>query len=172
VKVVDPPADLRDYVDFDEYRDKWRSQYVQGGAIVASSRLVPSKIEIPRVGTWGIDRHAGLHGHEIAVLRFVDPRDLAPSEHEPGRDADVERYRNWMVEEGRVPPPITVMETDRGSLKISDGHRRYRAALEAGLEIPAWVYPIAEHPERKRDAYGHVLMVGLTYEMIEPRRTR
>jgi len=47
-----------------------------------------------------------------------------------------------------------------------DGHRRAAAAEQAGMQIPAWVSPIADHPDGTKDYEGNIQKVGLTYEMV------
>lgn len=124
-----------------------RSAYVdQTGAIVRSSRFEPSSTPVWPTGTWMVDDDG-----EIFILRSVRLSELEPSEfdwrhfREPGhwpRIRDAERYAEWM-EQGLVPPPIRVVETWRGNLRVVDGHRRLAAhALLSRKRIRAWVSPL------------------------------
>jgi len=120
--------------------------YVDGGAVIRSSRETPSAAGGAfKIGTWMVD-----DDHDVFVLRRVRLDALTPTEfawanfrepfHFP-RIRDAERYAGWM-EDGHEPPPITVLETDKGALNVNDGHRRLAAhALLARKTIKAWVSP-------------------------------
>jgi hypothetical protein len=56
----------------------------------------------------------------------------------PGRFV-VEKYVEW-VRRGSAIPPIRVLETERGTLRVTDGHHRIAAAQALGRRtIKAWV---------------------------------
>jgi hypothetical protein len=93
------------------------------------------------------------HTLTLAVHDYTDPR-CNPE----GRRWDVERYAPW-IEEGS-PHPITVVETDSGSLRVSDGHRRTAAAKMARQSVRAWVSWAV--PLEKRDSEGTPIKTRLT----------
>ena len=162
-----PPCEESGYADADAFDREIREQYIGTGV---SSRTTPAQFKMPALGTWTIDTYAGLHGHEIQVLAEVPVADLAASEDtfNMGRGADVEQYAEWALE-GKQAPPIAVLETDKGTLKVSDGHRRFYAAKAAGKPtILAWVAPTGPHPEGLVE-YGKTepMRVGLTFEMAQ-----
>lgn len=133
------------------YFDAWGSRRAE------SSRTTPQRpIDLP-IGVWMLDDFVGLHGREISQLRLLEPSVLLVSEDTgAGKRGDVARYAEWL-RQGLVPPPITVVETWEGNLKISNGHRRALAATEAGVLVPAWVGPTVTLPSGSR--------VGLTLEL-------
>ncbi len=122
------------------------------------------------VGSWRIDDDfKGLHGHEISQLREVLLADLITSELdefgrvEPGKRADVRRFEHWL-EQGREAPPIDVVETNKGKLKITDGHRRYVAAFrQSRKKMLAWVSP----GTLVRVSPGNSVFTGLTHELAQ-----
>lgn len=173
-----PPTDPRAYVRHSDLDAAYRAQYVQGDTVIASSRT--KKAEYPRfeLGTWRIDdEFRGMYGHEIDELVLVDdPRVLEPGEfdwsdptkmlRQSGKLEDMERYAQWMAD-GHSYPPIQVVETERGTLRITDGHRRAAAADSMGLPVRAWVSWLTDHPDPPRDQRGNIvpMSVGLTYEL-------
>lgn len=145
----------------------WQKTSTESGE---SSKTLPMAPLDLQVGQWMIDRFKGLHGREIAQLRLVDTANLLPSEdlvptNTEGRGDDSKLYRKWL-EEGRTPPPINVVETDKGTLRVTDGHRRYYAHKEAGMPVLAWVWPAMDHPngDRINGGKGPVMRVGMTFE--------
>jgi ParB-like chromosome segregation protein Spo0J len=102
----------------------------------------------------------------VEQLRELDPKELITSEdlvdtNTEGRRTHAERYAQWM-KEGKQAPPIDVVQTDSGKLKVTDGHRRLHAAKLAGKKILAWVSPRMD--TGKRDSDGNPLYTGMTYE--------
>lgn len=76
-----PPAEISAYISSDAWNEHLRRAYFDGeGRKVASSRMVPAEVETPPVGAWRMDSRCGLHGHELAQLREVDPQSLEISE--------------------------------------------------------------------------------------------
>lgn len=131
-----PPLHRREYLNRTDYNASLQATYPEG----VSSRATPQTAEIPPVGSWMIeDKHEQLDGHDIEQLVEVDVDQLEISEDTGrARFEDVERYARWTLE-GREAPPITVVQTDRGTLKTLD-HRRLLAAKAAGAQtIKAWV---------------------------------
>jgi hypothetical protein len=138
------------------------------GQKIASSRTKPQDpvtAKIP-VGAWRIDDTlCGCYGHEVEQLREMDVSTLVPAEDTgPERQADVQRYAQW-IREGKQPPPIDVIECENGSFKIVNGHRRWLAAQQAGNAIiQAWVSPIVEVLSPN---VGQLVKTGLTYELAQ-----
>ena len=165
----DPPARIEDFVPMSEFRKRYLSNYLKDGKVIANSTTVPSSDTLP-AGTWVIDDINGIHGREIGYVADVEPRTLDVSEVVPERIGDVERYAQWM-REGKRPPPIDVVETDKGTYKVTEGHRRRRAALQASGTVPAIVWPTAPHP-RGAVAYGESgpMRVALTWEILKALR--
>jgi hypothetical protein len=124
----------------------------------------------PAIGTWRIDHVRGLYGREISVLVELDPHHLVDSELDsagrllPERRPDAQRYEMW-IKEGYRPPPVEVLETDRGELKVTDGHRRLVASRNAGATLLCWVSPSANVPSGTLDCNGKPIKAGLTFEM-------
>lgn len=135
-----------------------------------------------KLGQWLIDDGMkGLYGHEIAQLRKFDytqirrlgdewqPGDVTMSEdlvewNQQGRGDHATRYAEWM-ESGLTAPPVTIIETDKGTFKITDGHRRANAAIMAKQPLYAWVWPAMQHPRGLLDSStGKTQVVGMTYE--------
>lgn len=174
-----PPRSPEDYVSREE-DDAWKARaYFQGGRQVASSREVRADYPELELGTWRIDDWVGAYGREISELVELCPRDLTPTEFDwrhpkdqlqyQGKWRDALRYASWM-DDGWMPPPITVVESQAGDLRVVDGHRRLAAADMAGVPIRAWVSWAADHPRGLTDAQtGEPLIVGLTYEISHPR---
>lgn len=110
-------------------------------------------------GTWRIDDEDwNGYGYAVHELRWLQLDDLEPTETawKYERRHYVDRYAEWR-REGLVPPPIEVVETVRRRLRIINGHRRWAAARELDVLVPAWVSPIIEV-----EGLGKV---GLTYEL-------
>ncbi len=117
-----------------------RSTYFDtDGKQIASSRTTPARYPDVALRVWKIDRSfRSLYGHFIDQLLELDPHSLTLSEldytdprcNPEGLRWDAECYARWM-EEGSVPPPISVLETDSGTLRVSNGHRRTAAAKMA-----------------------------------------
>jgi hypothetical protein len=149
-----------------DFGKKERANYFdEEGNKKASSREVPQAPDDTPLGTWRKDDSwKGSYGTDIEQLRELDPNDIIPSEDTgPERKGDVERYTEW-AKEGRPVPPIKVVETDNGKMKVYDGHRRWLAAKKAGTKIRAWVSPSATIPG-KIDSEGRPMKTGLTHEL-------
>lgn len=115
-----------------------------------------------------IDSFDGIHGRLIWELRRFNPRDLTPREfrwedpYEELRMGGKWRYVDKYVERlrmGEEPPPITVIQSEGGDLRVIDGHRRLAAADIVGTPIMAWVSWTVPSPEGT--------MTGLTYEIAQ-----
>jgi RNA polymerase sigma factor (sigma-70 family) len=165
-----PPVDESQYTDADEHHKKlWQFYHDRN----ASSRTTPSELPNPPVGSWRMDKHFGIYGREIEQLRMVPVHELTLSEgdytdpkvNDEGRGDDARRYAGWMKEHGLEHlPPIHVVETDQGTHRVVNGHRRTAAAKLAGMtHIPAWVSP---RMKTGKKYYGQDLDIGtgLTYE--------
>ena len=148
---MNPPIHKSEYIKESVYRAVYRSFPRE------SSRKEPAQFMNVSPGMWKIDNdYLGPHGYEIEELRLLDPYDLVAGEvTEERRFADVKRYARWITE-GLEPPPISVVETAAGELRIYNGHRRWLAAQRAGAKILAWVNPVA---------FVEGKPVGLTFEL-------
>lgn len=88
-------------------------------------------------GTFGVETWTGIHGTEIVELCEVPLAWLRPSES-PNMHV-VAQYAEWM-QAGHEPPPIHIIQTEKGTLRITNGHHRFAAAQVAGKPtIRAWV---------------------------------
>lgn len=168
------PLDEAAFLDDRAYRDTLRAPYVQGDEVIASSRETPFEGELPPVGTWRIESTRGLYGREVAQLREVSidtlqlPELDTRGQLDPVKRGDDARYAEW-IREGRRAPGIEVVQTDKGGLRVVDGHRRVLAAKLAGHDtIEAWVWPTMPHPQGLRETsehgLGQVMRVGATLE--------
>ena len=165
-----PPKDEGQYVDGDEHNRKLVQFYRDRKA---SSRETPSELPNPPVGTWRMDKHFGIYGREIEQLRMLPVHALTlseddytdPKQNAEGRGDDARRYAGWMREFGLEHlPPIHVVETDDGTHRVMNGHRRTAAAkLAEHTHIPAWVSP---RMSTGKKYYGQDkdIGTGLTYE--------
>jgi hypothetical protein len=145
------------------------------GEVFASSRTTPCAYQAPTIGSWRVSNFKGIHGHEIAQLRLMPVSVIQLTEEDwtdtrnfnfGGKRDDAMRYAEWL-KSGLNSPPVFVMETDQGSLRLAgDGHRRLAAHKFAKRDfILAWVSPCMDHPEGARaNGDGPILRVGLTYE--------
>lgn len=166
----DDPGSLseKDFIPMRKYIEQIRSEYIAQGK---SSRHTPISQNLGlKVGQWKIDEINGLFGREISQLREIDFNDLEHSEdlvdkNIEGRGDDSVRYSEW-IKEGKTPPPIEVVETPDGRLKITDGHRRAKAFKLAGKKVLAWVSPVVDSP-RGKDASGRQMKTGITYELAK-----
>jgi hypothetical protein len=155
-------SDMHQAADLDK---QYEANYLDAnGEKIASSRTTPAKPDNLPLGSWRIDSWKGLYGKEISQLRELDPDDLIPSEDtDRPKHADVERYAEW-AKEGKVAPPIEVLELPDGKLKVANGHRRWLAAKAAGTKVRAWVSPNGIVPG-KFDSEGKPMTTGLTHEL-------
>lgn len=163
------PAKMKidEFIDYKEYTQKLRKLYIKNGEKIASSRLVPQEQYKYETGSWRIDKESpDKYGKQIDELREINVNDLIPSEETEGqKKEDVERYAKW-DKEGKQAPPIEVIETDKGQLKIINGHRRWYAAKKAGKKtILAWVNPKVK--SGLIDSKGKPMYTGLTYELTK-----
>jgi hypothetical protein len=166
-----PPSDRSEYISQADHYG-WLGEAYRAGASSRTTRATYPELEL---GTWRIDDHEGLDGHDIWELVEFSPRELAPGEFswdDPreelrygGKWRDVERYADWLRAGGR-PPPISALETVGGDLRVIDGHRRLAAADLAGKPVRAWVSWTAPHPEGLLVAgTSRPIRVGLTHEI-------
>ena len=110
------------------------------------------------------DSFAAMDGHELEQLVEV-PIDALEISEDTGADrfGDVARYARWILE-GKEPPPIRVVQTDKGTLKTMD-HRRLLAAKAVGARtIKAWVSWATISPRQGNP------VVGLTRELAHAGR--
>ena len=143
---------------------------------VSTYKAPAAKVSHP-LGTVRVDEFHGMHGHEYAVLALLPisklqlPEKAYEGQLHPAKRAHVDRYVDWW-NQGLEPPPIEVVVTDRGSLRVTDGHRRVEAARRVGKRtIKAWVSPMMPHPEGLIEAgTGKPMMVGATIELAPPQQ--
>lgn len=153
-----------DFLSYRDWKDRYMANYLgEGGQVCRSSRLHPASVDEIKPGTWLIDDQPGPYGHDIGVCLHLDPHRLLYSEDPRERFEDVIRYQRWRTD-GLVPPPINVVETERGNLMTSDGHRRTEAARRARTFVPAFVWPAAHIPGIATHD-GKPLITGLTWEL-------
>jgi hypothetical protein len=171
-EVIDDPAQLqlKDLLKKSEHEAQTDQPYYdEHGHVIADSRRVPVEGLTVRLGQWMVeDRYSGIWGHQIYQLRELDPHTLLLSENlvetnEQGRGWDADRYAEWL-KEGKTPPPISVVETDKGALAVVDGHRRVGAAMRARMPVLAWVSPMTDDPTGWRFPDGRINRVPLTWE--------
>ncbi|HRH46615.1 MAG TPA: ParB/Srx family N-terminal domain-containing protein [Pyrinomonadaceae bacterium] len=122
---------------------------------------------IPPRGTWRIVQTAKFdkYGDAIEQLRDISVADINVSEDTvyEGREADADRYAQWL-KEGQTPPPIRAAELENGKFQISDGHRRLLAHKKAGrLTILVWVAPIADTGLKSFE--GKMIPTDLTHQL-------
>ena len=166
--VVPQDATSSRYIPDSEYQQALRRNYFEGDEKLASSRTKPADMPDYPLGSWRIDdQFRGNHGREISQLRELDPKVLEASEDElRWRSQDVDRYAEWL-RQGLKPPPIEVVETERGALRITNGHRRWAAAKAAGVPVRAWVSPVAPIFPERLTSEGTPMLTGLTDELAE-----
>lgn len=132
-----------------EVERRFASNYVnEQGQVVRSSREFPAEADDYATGSWRLnDDFRGIYGRNIDQLREVPIKDLHRGEpRDPVKFADEDTYTRWFGE-GKEAPPVEVVETNDGSLVITNGHRRFEAAQRAGRKtLRAWVSPRAEIP--------------------------
>jgi len=71
--------------------------------------------------------------------------------------------------EGLRAPPIEIVETDKASLILTDGHRRLIAARQCGQQLLAWVSPTVNCGTGLLNTAGHSIKTSLTFEMWSAR---
>jgi len=168
-----PPIDESSYLDLAQWWRHIRAPYLDG----SSSRTHPFVLNVPAIGTWRIDDFRGIYGRSITVLTELEPKTLTDSELDSMgkldyvKRPDATRYEQW-IREGVRPPPVEVLETERGQLRVSDGHRRLVASRSAGAKLLCWVSPTVNVPTGALDCNGVPIKTGLTFEMwIRDRET-
>jgi len=98
---------------------------------------------------------------EVRIDALIAPELDAKGRVDASKQAYVDLYRE-RLEQGESAPPVRVLETYEGRLRLVDGHRRMAAAASIGRStIAAWVSPLIALP----DAYGGSDLFGLTAEL-------
>ena len=172
---TDNPASLSD-TDIMSYEQSYRSVLdtyfdpVTGRAL-KRSRVDPANPDQLQIGMWrfGPMGGGGIYGRNIEQLRTVDPSKLQltesdytdPRQNDEGRGDDARRYAEWN-REGMTPPPISVIEMEDGTMRVTDGHRRVAAAKMAGTPLRAWVSPPMN--TGRQDSAGKPIYTSLTLE--------
>lgn len=173
---TDQPEDLVDgeFISHKAYDAALGELYTVGGG--RNSRVVPQRpVRIP-VRAWRISSIEGLYGRELDQLRLVPITDLELPELEngnlaPEKRGDDVRYAQWFEAGLTEYPPIEVVETDQGRLRVTDGHRRVKALQQAGqANVLAWVSTAVPVPDGRVDCKGVVIKAGLTREIAHLRK--
>lgn len=145
-----------------------RAYFDKEGIQKASSRTTPVDAYPFKLGDWRLDESKGIYGREIERLELLNPDQLELPEGDyttgynaEGRGDDARRYVEWL-KQGKMPPPIFVVQTDGGNFRVSDGHRRAAAAKMAGMAVPAWVSYRMD--TGKKDSNGKPIYMSMTYE--------
>lgn len=87
------------------------------------------------IGSWGIDSTGELT--QLREFEFSDPR-LIFIEGFP-KNQFVDLYAEW-IQAGHEPPPMRALETEKGNIKIQEGHHRAAALKQVGrTKFLAWV---------------------------------
>ena len=100
-----------------------------------AAETIPPDITHHDVGSWGIDSTG-----ELMQLREYDLDDpkLIFTEN-PFRNQTVQKYEDW-IQQGHQPPPLSAVETEKGSIKVSEGHHRAAAIRNTGgKKAKVWV---------------------------------
>lgn len=121
----------------------------------------PTFVDYP-VGTLAVDRDGDVF--ELRVFRIGDPK--LQEKETPGRFA-VEKYVEW-IKAGHLPPPIRVMESEKGNYVVSDGHHRLAALRFAKRKtVKAWVAMTINRELPNAAIPGTVFPEGLTLERAQ-----
>lgn len=124
------PFDLPSYLDVAQYENSLSAKC--SGDV--SSSLHPNACPVPEVGTWMIVDDPGKPWHhQIEVVLDLPIAMLEASEDtDATKFQSVEQYSQWL-RDGKIAPPIRVLQTEKGRLKALD-HRRVLAAMLCGRE--------------------------------------
>lgn len=162
-----PASDVVPYADTvpkPKYKPETKGGYSEEELHARSIRNRAAETEPPEVkrfpiGTWRLDSTGELS--QLKRLSLDDSRVYFPEELPNQRNQTVQKYIDWMRRLGEESPPVTALETDKGGIKISDGHHRV-AAIKAmgGDSFEAWV---TATKNVKRPS-GAVMPEGLTHE--------
>ena len=99
----------------------------------AAETAPPTWTEYP-TGTLAVDRDGDLY--ELRAFKLDDPK--LREQETPGRHVSA-KYVEW-IKAGHLPPPIRVMESEKGTYTVNDGHHRIAALRAAGKKtVKAWV---------------------------------
>lgn len=173
---ADAPRNEDAYIKADEYNRRTFGKYTTKAGDRISSRTTPiDEGVLPPIGSWRISTYRGPYGRDIEKLVEVPIEELSlPELDAQGRldttkAGDDARYTEW-IREGRRAPPIEVVQTERGTLVVLDGHRRVLAAKRLGRKtIEAWVsyaVPVPTGLHHDGDERKPFVRTGLTFEML------
>jgi hypothetical protein len=97
---------------------------------VPANSLTPWKLPAPPLGSWKLD----MTGDASVLVRIpVSAMTAGEGDWEFARRMETtQRYAAWMGQ-GQMPPPLDVVESDRGAL-LTLNRRRWLAAQLAGVE--------------------------------------
>ncbi|XAI97106.1 hypothetical protein [Dolichospermum phage Dfl-JY45] len=129
--------------------------------------------ELP-VGTWVEAGIPDIHGRPVLQLREIALDDIEARELDrEGRVAPEKRryVANYAarMSAGEEPPPLRVLETFAGGLRLVDGHRRLLAAKSMGLlALKAWVSPVIAVPAGAAAAELLTMTAELAQQHLKP----
>jgi len=121
-----------------------------------ASETMPPEITHHDVGSWGIDSSGELM--HLREYDLDDPR-LIFTEGRP-RNQTTQKYVDW-IQQGHEPPPLTAVETEKGNIKIQEGHHRSAALRDTGRKkAKVWVSVTHNRPIGE----GQVMPEGVTHK--------
>jgi hypothetical protein len=108
-------------------------------------------------GSWGTDSTGELM--QLREYRLDDPKLIFPEWLPSSGHPTVQKYSEWM-RAGSEPPPLTGLETEKGNIKIQEGHHR-AAAIKAndGETVKVWTTITHNRPLGN----GQVMPEGVTH---------
>jgi hypothetical protein len=97
----------------------------------------PARFQEHPVGSFGLDRTGELM--RLMEFELKDPRLIFPEGLEGKPRVFVDKYVGW-IRQGHMPPPLRGIVTDKGNVKIQDGHHRAASLRIAGINsVKVWV---------------------------------
>lgn len=152
------------WIQAGEWRAHIRDHYVIGETKVASN-LEVSVGAFPglRLGVWSVDDLSLSYGRDVEQLLEFAPDELVPAEDSLalGRGRYVDQYQHWL-RAGLQAPPVRVVQTEGGTLRVVDGNRRWLAHQREHKRIRAWVSFTT--PTGIFDTRGKAIVTGMTWE--------
>lgn len=116
---------------------------------VRANQTTPPTFAKHPVGTYGLDSTG-----ELMQLREFDIDDpiLRFNEGEP-KNQTTRKYADWIAD-GHEPPPMGGLETEKGTINVTDGHHRRTAIREnGGKTVKVWV-SLTQNVPIGKDAAG------------------
>lgn len=94
-----------------------------------NAETAPPQVQQFPVGSWGTDSTGELM--QLREYALDDPHLIFPEERSGPNNPTVQKYSDW-INQGSEPPPLTGLETDKGNVKIQEGHHRASAIENTG----------------------------------------